>query len=112
MCFPWSCRQLLLLPESFCGVRHAPAAFPLVLAGLYHGDPIWVVIQWEYRFPRYAALPWEPLVSEVLWEYWIQQHNDFVVLLQRNTETKLLSEDDRQRDQKQSSELIGFIFMF
>lgn len=53
-------------------------------------------VQWEYRFPSYGALPCETLVLCVLDEYWL---NDFVVLLQRNTETKLLSEADRQTDQ-------------
>lgn len=69
-------------------------------------------VQWEYRFLRYAALPPEPLTLCVLHECWIQQLNDFVMLLQRNTGTKLLSEADRQAVWQQPSELNGFIFMF
>jgi len=69
-------------------------------------------VWWKYRFPRYAALPWEPLTFWVLHEYWIQQLNDFVMLLQRNTEIKLLSKAERQTDWQRPSEMNSFIFIF
>lgn len=66
--------------------------------------------QWECRFPIYAALPREPPTLWVLREGWSQQLNDFVMLLQRNTEMELLSGADRQTDWQQPSELNGFKF--